>query len=244
MNDTIPKNLFMVWLGDEVPDYVAFSMSAYKQANPEFNVKLAHFTIMQLEDIYAGKLLCKDDQIMADAINKILKQNDDDAYVKFFKHQLPVYGNMVRFVQILSDIYRMRLVSEYGGIYVDCDTFPLKPFDQKLLETKSFMVYRHYRDGGIGDDNYFFGSIPGLPANEHVKLLQTTLKTYSSLQYMQRKVKFFNMSLKYAPYLDQPFYIEHYCDGNWKPKSGKIRTPKTSFDKLEFGQLSSDPLKV
>lgn len=39
MNDnTIPKRLFMVWLGDNVPSYVQFSMDAYKEANPDFDV--------------------------------------------------------------------------------------------------------------------------------------------------------------------------------------------------------------
>lgn len=95
----------------------------------------------------------------------------------------------------------MRLVAEYGGIYVDCDTFPLKPFDTTLLETKNFMVYRHYKDGGVGDDNYFFGAAAGTPSAEHYKLLQTTQNSCSSLQYMMRKVKFFNMALKYEPFL-------------------------------------------
>ena len=61
MNDVIPKNLFMVWLGDEVPDYATFSLAAYKQANPDFSAKLVHFTVKQLEDIYSGKTSCRDD---------------------------------------------------------------------------------------------------------------------------------------------------------------------------------------
>jgi len=38
MNDIIPKNIFMIWLGDNVPDYVKFSADAYAKANPAFNV--------------------------------------------------------------------------------------------------------------------------------------------------------------------------------------------------------------
>jgi len=57
------------------------------------------------------------------------------------------------------------LVSTFGGIYVDCDTFPMKPFDDALLQMQQFTVARHYDNDAklinknIGIDNYFFGSV-------------------------------------------------------------------------------------
>ena len=78
---------------------------------------------------------------------------------------------------MLSDIYRLKLVSEFGGLYVDCDTFPLKPFDDKLLQLKRFMVARHYNniasstENNIGDDNYFLGSMPSIERHKPVRLL-------------------------------------------------------------------------
>ena len=80
-------------------------------------------------------------------------------------------------MQVLSDIYRLKLVSEFGGLYVDCDTFPLKPFDDKLLQLKRFMVARHYNniasstENNIGDDNYFLGSMPSIERHKSVRLL-------------------------------------------------------------------------
>jgi mannosyltransferase OCH1-like enzyme len=58
----------------------------------------------------------------------------------------------------LSDVVRVELINEFGGIYLDCDTYPLKSFDDELLNYKTFCVKRHYLEY-INTDNYFMGSI-------------------------------------------------------------------------------------
>lgn len=38
----------------------------------------------------------------------------------------------------MSDALRFYLLDTYGGIYLDCDTFPVKPFDDRLLNMDYF----------------------------------------------------------------------------------------------------------
>ena len=64
---------------------------------------------------------------------------------------------------MLADIYRLEILNEFGGIYLDCDTYPLKKFDDKLLE-KSFIVQTYINTinnnkvfSHVISDNYFIG---------------------------------------------------------------------------------------
>lgn len=239
MNDIIPKNIFMIWLGDNVPDYVKFSADAYAKANPAFNVQLIHFTLMQLEDIYRKENTVGIEQVLHKSMQVVLQKSNlpkDNIYVKLLAHQKQLYGSSVRFVQILSDIFRLMLVSTFGGIYVDCDTFPMKPFDDALLQMQQFTVARHYDNDAklinknIGIDNYFFGSVASKKLEITTQLLQTKNKWWIDIQYMLNKKKFYNLELKYTQKCNQPFYVEHYYDGNWKMVNGKIRTQLCSLD--------------
>jgi len=49
------------------------------------------------------------------------------------------------------------LINTYGGIYVDCDTYPIKPFDEKLLAMENFCVYDKIENFHEAN-NYFIGS--------------------------------------------------------------------------------------
>jgi mannosyltransferase OCH1-like enzyme len=60
------------------------------------------------------------------------------------------------FIQTLADIFRLAVLNKYGGIYLDCDTYPLKPFDS-LLMTKNFTVARHTYNNIIIPDSFFMG---------------------------------------------------------------------------------------
>ena len=44
------------------------------------------------------------------------------------------------FIVNVSDSYRYVLLKHYGGIYLDCDTFPVRPFDDSLLDHTEFDV--------------------------------------------------------------------------------------------------------
>ena len=43
-------------------------------------------------------------------------------------------NNNIYWEVCLIDVFRQLLMADYGGIYVDTDTFPIKPFDDYILE--------------------------------------------------------------------------------------------------------------
>lgn len=60
------------------------------------------------------------------------------------------------FIQLFCDVLRLELLNVYGGIYVDCDTFPLKPFDDIMFNHKKFLVYDKIGESLV-PNNYFIG---------------------------------------------------------------------------------------
>ena len=69
-------------------------------------------------------------------IDNILKLNG--IYNNIIKHYISLNR---KFISILCNILRIELLNKYGGIYLDCDTFPLRPFDDYLLSLKEFCSY-------------------------------------------------------------------------------------------------------
>lgn len=239
MDSIIPKNIFMVWLGDNIPSYAKLSLDAYKVANPDFNVQLVHYDMQHILSVYNGNISTVLEELLHIAIEKVLKEDkalsvNDKRVFKHFQALRNIQP--IRFVQILSDLYRLEIISKFGGIYVDCDTFPLKPFDAALLQKQQFTVTRHYDtiakyvEKNIGIDNYFFGSVASESLEITTQLLQTANKWWTDIKYLINKTKFYNLELKYIPKYNQPFYIEHYFDGNWKIVNGKIRTQASFLD--------------
>lgn len=129
----VPKQIFFIWLGDQKPDFVDFSMNAFREVNPSFKVDLVWWTIAQIENT--------EDRILRGSIDWTLG------------HRRP----HLRFIQNLADVYRMSLLNEYGGIYLDADTFPIRPFDDALL-AKPFNVTRSYNNNwAIFKEIFFVG---------------------------------------------------------------------------------------
>jgi hypothetical protein len=68
-----------------------------------------------------------------------------------------------------------------SGIYVDCDTFPIKPFSKELFNLENFIVERYYNTNHGKEynvkylDNYFIGvnseQIYNLSEQSCIKLL-------------------------------------------------------------------------
>ena len=241
--EQISKRLFIIWLGNNCPMYVSYAIHAYKEANPTFEVKFINYNINSLKSIYLSRNISTiEDDLLAKSIDVIM--NNDDKYRNVldkcffyyaFMHQKDQYGDNMRIIQVLSDVYRLMLIDHFGGIYVDADTFPLKPFDESLLKLKNFIVSRHY--GGkkihtIDDDNYFFGSLPNMIQYHKTKVLQTNDNWWTSTSYIARKNMFFNGKLKYNEDSSQPFYIEHFFDNNWVLKNGIIKTPLCFLDQI------------
>jgi mannosyltransferase OCH1-like enzyme len=146
----------------------------------------------------------------------------------------------------LSDIVRVELINEYGGIYLDCDTYPLKSFDDELLTQKTFCVKRHYL-GYINSDNYFIGSASRYhtenitnPLNYSGECILQTYKNWqSNLDFWKNKINFFKLKLNDDNIIiKHNFYIEHYNTGTWSNKNGNlIKIPYSKMDTLLTQQI-------
>ena len=238
----IQRNLFLFWLGDNIPLYINNVINAYKNVNPLFNIIFIHYSLQDIQNIFNGNIKNINDTLLKNSIDIILnhdlhyENNINKTYMYILHQQEDLYGKEIRFIQLLSDIYRIQLINYHGGIYVDCDTFPLKPFDEKILSLTNFSVHRHYSNV-LGKDNYFIGCQKDNFCKNATKLLQTDSNWYANIQYLIRKRKFFKNLLTYndiQKYTDinKDFYIEHYFEGNWKNKNGLIRTQRCFLDKL------------
>lgn len=236
----IQKNIFFIWLGNIIPKYVLLAVQAFKTANPSFKINFIHKTIHDIENCIIKNDI---DRCLAISINIVLgKYAIPQHYKRYLDNQKKIYGNNVRFIQLLSDIFRIQLINSLGGIYLDCDTFPNKPFDNQLLEY-DFCVSRHYNNF-ISQDNYFFGSkkknnindflipIPYAQTNiQKYKLIcQTIPQIQTNIKFIFQKSLFYKLKLKYKQNLfNDTFYINHYCHENWKNNIYKI--PICKFDK-------------
>ena len=57
---------------------------------------------------------------------------------------------------MFCDILRLELLNLHGGLYVDCDTYPIKPFDDALLNHNKLCVNDKINDALV-KNNYFLG---------------------------------------------------------------------------------------
>lgn len=244
----IPKQLFFIWLGDQIPLYANFSISEYKKINPDFEITFLTYKIFEIEEIFfTKKTRNRYDQLLLNAINEILLHKDkykQTFYRKLIDGQYLYYHGKLGFIQLLADIFRLEVLNEFGGIYVDCDTFPLKPFDECILaqpfivQTYLNLIYDKNVQSHIISDNYFIGTnsvlkIYSFQQPELQPLLQNNDKWWIDLNYIFNKKRFYSLTLNQDNIKkNNAFYIEHYCDGTWKNKNGIVRTPSCYFDRF------------
>ena len=180
----------------------------------------------------------KDIKICLDLIN-----TKGTFYYKFYnrsfakKHQFSSNGIFTR----LSACLRFYLLYTYGGIYLDCDTFPIKPFDEELLNNNYFISCRYIKSYNyLFFDNFFSGQIQTINNKIfHIcKEYLTSELDYNVLYPLnERKIdynlckKFYNGTLKYGEYYGDPKfnYLDHYTLWNWNPDKCKIQ--ETCIDK-------------
>ena len=145
----IPKILHFIWFGRNVPRYVHFAINAFQAVNEDFKIHFIYRDIKTVEEIIDDKEKCKndDDAILRKCGLSIL--NQDELYIDTINH---CKKSKLKFIQTLLDIYRLDVLDCYGGIYLDCDTFPVKKFDQQIMNNKSFIVTRHYNENVVVAD--------------------------------------------------------------------------------------------
>lgn len=201
----IPKQIFFIWLGNNKPDYVNFSINAFREVNPDFKIDLIEWSI---EDIENPK---------------------DELLIKAIKRSCKNRARYPKIIQMIGDKYRDLLLKKYGGIYLDCDTFPVKPFDDILLNHKSFhMTYSWKNNGFIFSDIFFYGygGKDGYDILLYPDMKDSKFKLLSD--------KFFKCILKYGEYYGNYdlIYINHYNDGRWK--NGGFKLESCIWDEKDY----------
>lgn len=143
----IPKILHFIWFGKGVPEYAWHVMNTYKKVNPDFAVNFIHEENVK-NAVHPDVAKCLD-----------LINDEKSKYYKIFN--VPIfknaYENEIIYQTAVSDALRFYLLDNYGGIYLDLDTWPVEPFDDWLLGLDYFHVMVK-RNTEISPDIYFVGA--------------------------------------------------------------------------------------
>lgn len=226
----IPRRLFFNWLGPDVPAYARFAMDAFARVNPDFEIRFLH-------EPDPGH---PRDPLLAETL-RLVAANDGNPLSLIFNRpwarknlDSPV-GRLAN----LSDCLRLLQVERLGGIYLDLDTFPVRPFDDRLLSCGCFFT----RFCGNRCDTFFFGAGRGdlfthiepregdraamayrsdLPVTYHNALVRVARRRFLAL-----REKFLLGSLRYGESVfmkeSSPwYYIDHYKRNHWQKVARKV----------------------
>lgn len=216
----IPKVLLFNWFGDNIPDFCKYSIDMFHTINPDYEIKVTFLTIQQLEDLYNCKNLSNLDTYELFIRNAIIDSID----ILSKEYLRP-------FLSGFNDCLRIKQLDTYGGIYLDCDMFPIRPFDDELLSLGWFCMCRQFpNQNHITLENGFCGKNKDYMGD----------KTILSIIYEDQKKtkilqdKFYNCKLKYGEYYGDPKYnyVDHYSKYSWNPK--KCIVKKTLMDDIIF----------
>ena len=144
----IPKILHFLWFGKNIPNYAWYVMNTYKKVNPDFTINF----------IYEENVKNAIHPDVAACYNLILDK--ETKYYKIFNSthfENKQNRSVVIFNTAFSDAFRFYLLDKYGGIYLDLDTWPVKPFDDKLMQNRYFHVMCDWGKGAQAD-LFFMGS--------------------------------------------------------------------------------------
>lgn len=234
----INKNIFHLWIGDNpVMDYAYFSHDTYKKINPDFNCIFYIINSEHVNDIKNTKNQKLDviDECIYDAICQHKNLLKDLMNTSYF-HTCKYYTRILRTINIedidptkpiiFNEIMRLEILEHIGGIYVDCDTFPIKPFDDKLLKSKNFQCTSYRTAPGIFRDSFFSGMEKGSDVNNVLcdlyPMKNYTKENVKDINYINLNKKFYNLKLKYGEHYEDPnlCYIDHYRNYSWSKQKG------------------------
>jgi hypothetical protein len=222
----IPKQLFFIWFGDTQPNYVNFSIDAFKEVNPDFKINFLRYTVSDIENLTNSNCIKKFDMDVYEVIQYILNdRNDIYPAIKEYKQKR-------KFCQTLCNILRLHLLNKYGGIYLDCDTFPIKPFDDWLLKQPEFCCNTFlYSDKKHRErDCHFLGKSQEQCFRKRYQEYYVCVNTQyynflNDLKWQYKRQLFFDCKLNFVVE-DCEYYIEHFLDRTWLNN----KTPICKYD--------------
>ena len=207
------KRLFLIWFGDNTPDFVEWTVNNYKIVNPSWNVIFIHYSRKQLENY---------------------KDQNDTILIKSVYRAFEKYGTIFNPGR-LADVYRSYVLTNDYDTYVDIDTFPISQLDDFLMpdkldvNRKTNIRYLSYCGNHKSNDLWFLSktniSYVGI-TNISKKINLNDEIIYHNFTYMnrneidtfeKRKIDFLNCNIqignnfcceKFSP-------IEHYNTKLW-----------------------------
>lgn len=236
--NNIPKILWFIWLGDNKPNYADYTMKTFKEVNPDFQINFLNCTTEQLNNLSYDTNYTGYDKDIFFCIEEILNYKYSIYYTTINKY-LNISDKKRKCVVVLVNILRQHLLNKYGGIYLDCDTFPLRPFDEDLLKLNSFYVdtacgSNHYRFA----DLYFLGKKNDNVFRDDYLIYEHRINIHhndyhNSTHWNECRKKYFDLNLKYKEYNNiDNYYIEHFEDNSWFLNSPKSKLCK--YDNLFY----------
>lgn len=226
--DMIPKQLFFIWIGNDIPNFVNYSISNFKKVNPDFQVDLIYDNIEDPQTDHIKQLL-------------YIYENDcrcgNQVYLDIFKKEITTftgsfYENRINKIVTICNILRVYLIYKYGGMYLDCDTFPVKPFDDELLKEPFQSYHDNFWFGGnagdiiINNDSSFQNRSIGkyIKTFYEENILQDI--NYRSYRQYEMTQRFIDCDINYGEkvldnYNGWDYYIDHYIQGSWWKESGR-----------------------
>lgn len=191
------KNFFMTWIGNDVPDWALYAFGAFKSLNPDFKCEFVQIDPDNCDEW--------DERLIDYHVKGCTPYLD-------CKQRLNTIVGRVR----LSELVRYYLVQTYGGIIADCDVYPIKPFDDNLIESDHPFKITKVKPPNltfISDDIFFMGGPKNCNLRNNPKLLYPIkLYDYDDTEFIALREKFFRCELEsHEHYNDQKLcYIDHF----------------------------------
>lgn len=138
----IPKTIHQIWIGDRpIPKNVWDGMQTWKNKNPEFK----HY-IWNNQNI----------QTLIETMP--------------MKHLYKQYGHENKNVwNGRANLLRYEILYRYGGIYIDADSYCLKPLDKRFTNIDFWAAYEHEKNRPGLINNAFLGSACNHPVLEKIR---------------------------------------------------------------------------
>ena len=154
----IPKILHFIYIGKNKPKYVDFAVKSFQKINPNFEIRYTYEPnidnannpqIRQICDLYDNKIFNKNID-MSNIDTDIIKIFNEEFSSKSWSYKA-LFLRQNKLISV-NHVYRVFSIYKYGGIYLDNDMFPIKPFDNDILKN-AFMTYNDncWFGGDIGD---------------------------------------------------------------------------------------------
>jgi len=127
----IPERIFIIWLGNAVPEYAKVSAGLFSREYPNWNVEFVRYRVSEMERICRGGVKSDIDGVMFRTAREVF--GGGTAFSEYVENQKRIYGKNMKKLMLLSDIFRIELLNSFGGIYIDADTVPGMRFDERLM---------------------------------------------------------------------------------------------------------------